>query len=138
LIIGLWTPIAGALVVVEQIVFLWLGTRDPWIHVLLGTFAGALALVGPGAWSLDARLFGWKRIDLPDRRNRSLDNSERAFGPKAPSAGLRARSLPAGWQPPARWHLRRRRRRSIEAFRALLAARRLHDTSDEEIRPWQN
>jgi hypothetical protein len=23
-----------------------------------------LALLGPGAWSIDARLFGWRRIDV--------------------------------------------------------------------------
>ena len=27
-----------------------------------------LALVGPGGWSLDARLFGRRRIDIPERR----------------------------------------------------------------------
>ena len=27
----------------------------------------SLALVGPGAWSVDARLFGWKRINVHDR-----------------------------------------------------------------------
>ena len=29
----------------------------------------ALELVGPGAWSVDARLFGWKRIDVPVGRH---------------------------------------------------------------------
>jgi len=74
LLIGLWTPVAGILVVVEQLIYLWMGNGDPWIHVLLATLAGALALVGPGAWSVDARLFGWKRIDLRDRQDRPSAN----------------------------------------------------------------
>ena len=63
LLAGLWTPIAGVLVAV---IHLWTFTQpgDPWIHILLGTVGIALALVGPGAWSVDARLFGWKRIDI--------------------------------------------------------------------------
>jgi uncharacterized membrane protein YphA (DoxX/SURF4 family) len=68
LLAGLWTPVAGALVVVIE---LWIaGSRngDPWIHVLFGTLGAAVALIGPGAWSVDARLFGWKRIDIPNRK----------------------------------------------------------------------
>ena len=34
---------------------------------MLGTLGVALALLGPGGWSVDARLFGWKRIG--DRKN---------------------------------------------------------------------
>jgi putative oxidoreductase len=69
LVAGLWTPVAGALVAVLE---LWAALPrygDPWIHVLLGTLGAALALIGPGAWSVDARLFGWKRIDIPDRKS---------------------------------------------------------------------
>ena len=42
---------------------------DPWIHILLLTLGISLALLGPGAWSVDARLFGWRRIEIPNRPN---------------------------------------------------------------------
>ncbi|MGD0648876.1 MAG: hypothetical protein ABR971_12885 [Acidobacteriaceae bacterium] len=65
LLAGLWTPIAGAMVAFLE---LWKALSqpvDPWTHILLGTVGAALAFIGPGAWSVDARLFGWKRIDIP-------------------------------------------------------------------------
>jgi putative oxidoreductase len=71
LIAGLWTPVAGTLVAILQVGYLFLRTGDPWIHVLLATLGIALALLGPGAWSIDARLFGWKRIDIRDRQRHS-------------------------------------------------------------------
>ena len=36
-----------------------------------GTVGGALAMLGPGRWSVDARLFGRKRIEAPPGRRRS-------------------------------------------------------------------
>ncbi len=68
LLAGLWTPIAGVLVAV---IALWHAASqpgDPWTCILLGTRGAALALLGPGAWSVDAYLFGWKRIRIPDRK----------------------------------------------------------------------
>jgi len=59
---GLWTPIAGC---VLSVVALWSAfseQADFWAQILLATMAGALAMLGPGAWSVDARLFGRKRL----------------------------------------------------------------------------
>jgi uncharacterized membrane protein YphA (DoxX/SURF4 family) len=67
LIAGLWTPVVGTLVAILQIGYLFLLPDDPWIHILLATVGIALALLGPGGWSMDAWLFGWKRIDIPSR-----------------------------------------------------------------------
>jgi putative oxidoreductase len=69
LLAGLWTPIAGTLVTLTALWSIFSQAGDPWTHILLGTFGAALALLGPGAWSVDARLFGWKRIDIRDRQS---------------------------------------------------------------------
>jgi hypothetical protein len=64
LIAGLWTPVAGTVVAVVELSHLLTLAPDRLACLLAGTAAGALAMVGPGRWSVDARLFGWKRIDL--------------------------------------------------------------------------
>ncbi len=61
---GLWTPIAGPLVIALSTWGILLQHEDPRPGILLAAIGAALALVGPGALSIDARLFGWKRIDL--------------------------------------------------------------------------
>ena len=40
---------------------------DPWIPIATAVLGAILAMVGPGAWSIDARLFGRKHIDFPER-----------------------------------------------------------------------
>ena len=69
LLVGLWTPIVGTFVAPIEVWKLFLHAGDPWIYILLGTLSAALAMLGPGAWSVDARLFGWKRIDLGTRKS---------------------------------------------------------------------
>ena len=64
LLAGLWTPIAGA---ITALIELWNVTSqpgDPWTYILLAAIGAALAMLGPGGWSMDARIFGWKRIDI--------------------------------------------------------------------------
>src|SRR5262249_45516964 len=65
---GLWTPVAGTLAVIAALASLYVGMGDVWAHSLVASIGIALAFLGPGAWSLDAWLFGWRRIEIPDRR----------------------------------------------------------------------
>jgi uncharacterized membrane protein YphA (DoxX/SURF4 family) len=64
LIAGLWTPITGSLVIGLAVWQTVLRHQNPAPGVLLAAMGAALALVGPGALSIDAWLFGWKRIDI--------------------------------------------------------------------------
>ena len=67
LLAGLWTPIAGTLqAVIELWIFLSRGDGAN-LHLLLAALGVSLVMLGPGAWSVDARLFGRKRIDIRGR-----------------------------------------------------------------------
>jgi hypothetical protein len=64
LLFGAWTSLAGAIVVISELWIALSHPHDPWISVLLASLATALALLGPGSWSIDVRRRGWKRIEI--------------------------------------------------------------------------
>jgi putative oxidoreductase len=66
LLVGLWTPVAGALAGLASVVAAVWQRADPWYCLMVGMLSLALALLGPGAWSVDARLFGWRRLEIRD------------------------------------------------------------------------
>jgi putative oxidoreductase len=70
LLAGLWTPVAGAVLAFLKVLVAvsrcFSHSGDPWIPAIEAVFGAALAMIGPGAWSVDAQLFGRKRIDFPD------------------------------------------------------------------------
>jgi putative oxidoreductase len=74
LLAGLWTPVIGTVVALDEV---WIGLslyalrqEDTWIHIFLGVLSVGLAMLGPGAWSIDARLFGRTRFDIDRTRGR--------------------------------------------------------------------
>ena len=70
LLIGLWTPVAGALAAIVKMSIalsrFLSHSGDPWIAIIQAVLGAVLAMIGPGAWSIDARIFGRKRIDMPE------------------------------------------------------------------------
>jgi uncharacterized membrane protein YphA (DoxX/SURF4 family) len=67
LLVGFLTPVAGVSMAVVELCLVLSHTTDPSMHILLGAVGAALAMLGPGAWSVDALLFGRKRIRIPQR-----------------------------------------------------------------------
>ena len=70
LITGLWTPVVATVMVLLELWRIISRQGDPASDILLCTLALAIALLGPGAWSVDARLFGWKRIEIDTQKNK--------------------------------------------------------------------
>ena len=65
LIAGLWTPVAGVATACAEA---WVAFSSPSHAVIAATLAVlavTLALIGPGEWSVDARLYGRKHIVPP-------------------------------------------------------------------------
>jgi putative oxidoreductase len=79
ILIGFLTPIVNILAALECVVALvWV--ELPWglLTPNLGVFRlimmfVAIALIGPGAFSIDAHLFGWKEIVIPAAQHKSED-----------------------------------------------------------------
>jgi putative oxidoreductase len=67
ILVGFWTPVAGVLC---ALVGLWEAAAlpdDTWARVLSAALGAGLALLGPGAYSVDARVYGRRRISLGNR-----------------------------------------------------------------------
>ena len=67
LLVGLWTPICGTLIAIAELWIAFSWANGGGIPILLATSGAALAVIGPGAWSIDARLFGRKHFEIPQR-----------------------------------------------------------------------
>ncbi len=64
LLCGLWTPVMGSVAALIELLITFSQSGGGTTHVLLAILSISLALLGPGAWSIDAHIFGRKRIDI--------------------------------------------------------------------------
>ncbi len=62
LLVGLWTPVAGGVIACCELWIAVAGGGEFWPPFVVATLGATLALIGPGAWSIDAVLFGRKQI----------------------------------------------------------------------------
>jgi putative oxidoreductase len=67
LFLGLWTPVCGALITIIEVWIAFSYADGCVIPIMLATSGATLAMIGPGAWSIDARLFGRKHFEIPER-----------------------------------------------------------------------
>ena len=63
-LVGLWTPFVGALIAVLEVWVAVTHLGDPWISIMLATIGATTAMLGPGAFSIDAALFGRRHLDV--------------------------------------------------------------------------
>jgi len=66
LISGLFTPVAGVVIVLAEssMIFSQAHQGEPWIPLLFAALSTSVAMLGPGAWSVDARRFGRKVFEI--------------------------------------------------------------------------
>ncbi|HVN20575.1 MAG TPA: hypothetical protein VMU05_17450 [Dongiaceae bacterium] len=64
LMIGFGTPYIGLIVAGTQVRLAFSGLADPWTAIMLSGLGISLAMIGPGAWSIDARFFGRKHVEI--------------------------------------------------------------------------
>ena len=62
LIAGLWTPVTGVVTACDQVWGAFSSPAPAGISAALAVLGVTLALIGPGEWSVDARLYGRKHI----------------------------------------------------------------------------
>ena len=66
LMFGIWTPIVSSLLAVLEIVMMVEGTGRSEGAMLCAAIALAVAMLGPGVWSVDAAVFGRQRLEFPN------------------------------------------------------------------------
>ena len=67
LLAGLWTPVTGTLLAIIEVWFALTQTDRAEMYLPLAALGVSLVMLGPGAWSVDAKLFGRKRINIRSR-----------------------------------------------------------------------
>jgi len=67
LLVGLWTPIVGTMITIVELWIVCSSSGGLGIPIILATLGATLAMIGPGAWSIDAHLFGRKHFEIPQR-----------------------------------------------------------------------
>ncbi len=66
LVAGLWTPAAGIVTACAEVWVAFTSPANTAIPAALAVLALTLALIGPGEWSVDARLYGRKHFVPPE------------------------------------------------------------------------
>lgn len=69
MLVGLWTPVAGILLGIGETLRAVVANPIDIFGLVRAAIALSVAMVGPGARSIDARVFGRRRIDVTTLRD---------------------------------------------------------------------
>lgn len=67
LVVGLWTPVAGILAGLLEATLIVAAIDEPKAGILFICISVAIAMLGPGCWSIDSVLFGRRKLDMTSR-----------------------------------------------------------------------
>ena len=67
LLLGFSTPICGTFIAIVEVWLAFSSAGGGGIPIMLATSGASLAMIGPGAWSIDARFFGPKHYEITQR-----------------------------------------------------------------------
>jgi len=65
LLIGLWTPLAGITIATVEVWIALAWSGNSLIAIVLAGLGATVAMIGPGMWSIDAKLYGRKHLQDP-------------------------------------------------------------------------
>jgi putative oxidoreductase len=66
LFFGLWTPVAGGMIAIAGVwIFVAVRSTHSLMPIIAAVLGATVAMIGPGMWSVDAQLYGRKRIRDP-------------------------------------------------------------------------
>ena len=65
LLLGLWTPVAGITIATVEVWISLAWSQSSLIAIVLAGLGGTVAMIGPGMWSIDAKLYGRKHLQDP-------------------------------------------------------------------------
>ncbi len=67
LLLGLWTPVAGITIAIVGVWVFFACSAHSLTAIIVAVLGATVAMIGPGMWSVDARLYGRKHLEDPRR-----------------------------------------------------------------------
>ena len=66
LFLGLWTPVAGTMIAILGVwIFFAVCSGHSLTAIIVAVLGATVAMIGPGIWSIDAKLYGRKHLQYP-------------------------------------------------------------------------
>jgi putative oxidoreductase len=65
LFLGLWTPFAGITIAVVEVWIFLACSGSSLAPIMLAGLGATVAMIGPGMWSIDSKLYGRKLLEDP-------------------------------------------------------------------------